>query len=56
MIMFQLRGLYLWRKMLTEIFDLRDEHCFNIKLNTAIIRASYLKNKLIMGVSLTKRK
>ena len=27
----------LWRKILTENFDSRDEHCFYIKLNTAII-------------------
>ena len=36
MIMVQLRGLYLRRKMLTENFDSFDEHCFYIKLHTAI--------------------
>ena len=35
--MVQLRGLYLRRKILTENFDSYGEHCFYIKLNTAII-------------------
>ena len=40
MIMVRLRGLYLRRKILTtEDFDSCDQHCFFIKLNTAIILA-----------------
>ena len=34
----------LWRKILTENFDSRDEHCFYIKLNTAIILVFNIKN------------
>ncbi len=37
MIMVQLLGFYLRRKILTENFDSCDEHRFYIKLNTAII-------------------
>ena len=35
--MVRLRGFYLRRKILTENFNSCDEHCFYIKLNTAII-------------------
>ena len=45
MIMVQLQGLYLRGRIMMEKFDSCDEHCFYIKLNTAIILVLY--NELI---------
>jgi hypothetical protein len=47
MIMFHLQGLYLWRKILTENFDSRVEHCFSIKLNQPFITLVLYINKKI---------
>ena len=51
MIMVRLRGFYLRRKILTtEDFDSCDQHCFFIKLNTAIILAYMHDNTNIILV------